>query len=313
MNYTPIPQAQVFLNNTCSLKCNFCMNKQKKLSNTEYKWPWEVLKDDGLKVATTNNIKKYIDYLVKMGVKRIELGTTIGEPLEHNIDEFEIIAKYIETIDQIESYFFYTNLTKLTLRHINIFNECNKLQVKISCYGLSSKQFLQQTGYNVWGKFVENFKLLGNVDRKMKILLAIRNKNTGIRERYGWYKLLALSRKMHHDIIHEYTPEHFNWKDTIDFKKNDSKTKNTHKGHCGMIYTDCGILGNGDFTICAWLDLYSDSKIGNIHENTPQEMLKLRQKIIDEQDKGIFKNICTYCKLYVPSNSEKANQAGVIQ
>ena len=76
MNTTLIPQAQVFLNNTCSLKCNFCMNKHIKNESSDYPWPWEN-KDDNLKVGRIDDIKKYIDYLVEMGVRRIELGTTI--------------------------------------------------------------------------------------------------------------------------------------------------------------------------------------------------------------------------------------------
>tara|TARA_R110000744_G_scaffold163_3_gene553 strand:+ start:1578 stop:2513 length:936 start_codon:yes stop_codon:yes gene_type:complete len=311
MNTTLIPQAQVFLNNTCSLKCNFCMNKHIKNESSDYPWPWEN-KDDNLKVGRIDDIKKYIDYLVEMGVRRIELGTTIGEPLEHNIDDLNEIFRYLEVNPNIESYFFYTNLTQLKDDHIVIFNRYQKLQIKISCYGLSSKQFKLQTGYELWKRFKTNLKKLGKVKRKMKILLALRAPIKNDEQRLNWLKLKAISIKSHHDIVFEETAIHFNWKDTIDFEKIKNQKPNQHKGHCGMIYTDCGILGNGDFTICAWLDVYGDGKVGNVFKNTPKEMLLLREKIIDDQNNGIFNNICKYCKFYVPANLEKADQAGTI-
>ena len=130
--YTPMLQAQVFLNNTCDLDCHFCMNKFIKQPESKYMFPDE-LDMKSSRNNTSSQTITMIDFLVAAGVKRIELGTTIGEPLQHDYEALKAIFDYMENHEGIEYYFMYTNLLNLTNDHIELFNSSNKFHVKISC------------------------------------------------------------------------------------------------------------------------------------------------------------------------------------
>lgn len=304
-NYTQMPQAQVFLNNTCNLSCHFCMNKYVKDDSYNYQYP-DLIDNSKKRVGETKEIIKAIDFLILCGVTRIELGTTIGEPLQHPFSELERIFNYIESREEIEYYFFYTNLTSLTEQHVELFSRSKKFNIKISCYGTSKKQFLVQTQQDRYLQFIKNLKLLTNIkrDQKMKVLLAFRAPIKTIVERAGVERMKKILLDC--DDIQasfEQTSEHFDWKRTINHKEPNSRIKpNTHTtGHCGMILTDCGILSNGDFTMCAWLDLYGDNVVGNINVNTVDEIMSAREDVIKKQNDSVFESTCKYCSLYTPT------------
>jgi len=149
----------------------------------------------------------------------------------------------------------------------------------------------------------------------LEILLAVRAPAKKALEVHGLHRLKSIAEHAlkEQKVTFEYTPEHFNWKRTVDFKKLDLSGREPNHystGHCGMIYTDCGVLSNGDFTICAWLDVYGDGRLGNIYKDTPDKILKNREAVIQEQNKGTFNNICKYCKFYVPSKGVDVSKVG---
>jgi sulfatase maturation enzyme AslB (radical SAM superfamily) len=314
--FTPMHYAQVFLNNTCALSCGFCMNKHVKENNAEYPWPWDV-DSTHVKEATIPVFKKSVNFLISMGVKRIELGTTIGEPLQHDINDLTKMFHYLENKKEIEEYYFYTNLTSLTDKHIELFNTTSKFKIRISCYGLSKKQFKVQTGHDIYSKFIDCFRNLGKVKRKTKpleILLAVRAKSRTKAETVGLLKLKAIIKNhYHHSVVtFEDQPNQYNWKRAADFKKLEEAgiEPNIHQtGFCHIIYTDCGVLSNGDITICAWLDVYGTSLIGNIYKDTPTEVLQNREAIINEQNNGQFKGICRNCNFYIPTRGKNREES----
>lgn len=302
-NITAMRQAQVFLNNTCELDCHFCMNKYIKQSKSKYQYP-DVVDKSSTRHAGYADVIKSIDFLIQSGVRCIELGTTIGEPLQHKMHDLVKIFQYLENHEQIERYFMYTNLLFLTNEHIALFNESEKFNIKISCYGTSKKQYVIQTQHDKFGVFVRNLKMLKSINRnnKMDVLMAFRAPTNRSIEQAGVELIKSILRECEGvNTTYEYTREHFDWKRTVDHSVVKDKIPNSNKSHCGMIHTDCGVLSNGDFTICAWLDVYGNGVLGNIHSNTPNEILQAREKIIHDQNNGIFENICKYCKLYIPN------------
>lgn len=310
--YTQMPQAQVFLNNTCELACHFCMNKYVKSSKYKYDYP-DNIDSTKKRVCETTDVINAINFLIKCNVKCIELGTTIGEPLQHPISELENIFIYLESRPEIERYFFYTNLTKLNHKHIVLFNKYKKLHMKISCYGLTKQQFIVQTQRDVYRAFMRNIELLNEVKRepKMKILFAFRSPVKGKLERYGMELIKHKIKGWKNiEVTYEQTSEHFDWKRTINHKKSRHKPNQHLTGHCGMMLTDCGVLSNGDFTMCAWLDVYGDYVVGNIYKNTVDEIMSARESVIQEQNLGSFNNICKYCTLYTPSRGVSTNDPG---
>lgn len=305
-------QAQVFLNNTCDLDCHFCMNKHIKQPDSKYMFPDEL----DMKSTRTNTSEQtiaMIDFLIATGVRRIELGTTIGEPLQHDYKALEVIFNYMENHTDIEYYFMYTNLLSLTKDHVRLFNKSNKFHIKISCYGTSQKQYYKLTQHDKYHQFLEKLELLSTVSRasKMKVLLAFRAPIRGAIGR-GGVELMKriLSKSTSIDITYEHTGQQFDWRKTVDHSTTNKVKPNEHSGHCGMIYTDCGVLSNGDFTICAWLDVYGSGSLGNIYTHTPEEILINRESIIREQNNKIFTGICKFCKLYVPSDTNNIADEG---
>ena len=292
------------------------MNKHVKQNNAEYPWPWDA-DSTHVKTTTLSTFKKSVKFLTLMGVKRIELGTTIGEPLQHDINDLTEIFQYLEDHPDVEEYYFYTNLTELTDDHINLFNTTNKFKIRISCYGLTKQQFKVQTGHDVYSKFINSFRLLGQVKRKhspLEILLAVRSNSRDKAKRTGLLKLKAIIENYHNNsiITFEDQPNQFNWKRAADFKKLEEAgvEPNKHQtGLCHIIYTDCGVLSNGDITICAWLDVYGTSLIGNIYKDTPTEVLQNREAIINEQNNGQFKGICRNCNFYLPTRGKNREES----
>lgn len=305
-------QAQVFLNNTCDLDCHFCMNKHVKNPKSKYKFPDEL---DMMSVRSNTSAQTIamIDFLIAAGVKRIELGTTIGEPLQHDYDALKNIFDYMECHPDIEYYFMYTNLLNLTEDHIKLFNTSKKFHIKISCYGTSQKQYHKLTQHDKYHQFLKKLKMLSSVDRtpKMKVLLAFRAPVRGAIGKGGvelMKRILSVSSGL--TVTYEHTGQQFDWRKTVDHSTANKSKPNEHSGHCGMIYTDCGVLSNGDFTICAWLDVYGSGTLGNIYTHTPEEILINRERIIEEQNNKIFTGICKYCKLYVPGKSNNIADEG---
>ena len=104
----------------------------------------------------------------------------------------------------------------------------------------------------------------------LEILLAVRAPAKKALEVHGLHRLKSIAEHAlkEQKVTFEYTPEHFNWKRTVDFKKLDLSGREPNHystGHCGMIYTDCGVLSNGDFTICAsWKLIFFDKIWGEM-------------------------------------------------
>lgn len=302
-----IKRGQIFLNNTCKLNCTFCINSLIKNKNTDYQFPWEGT--DHVSVINFELFKQSMNFLTEMGVSIIELGTTIGEPLEHNMTQLREIFETLDDCNDVTDYFFYTNLVELTDEHISLFNETKKLNIRVSCYGLSRDQFKKRTGHDLFNTFMSNLNKLHQIrttNRTFNVRVEVRATATEMSERVGMERIKHISNKSSDDVnmkLKIVDSDH-NWKRTIDWEKLEDNGVPPPKraGCCEFIPHDVGVLSNGDVSLCAWLDVYGTNILGNVKTSTPAQVQSTLDQIIAKQNEGVFSKTCKYCDFYRPLN-----------
>jgi hypothetical protein len=74
------------------------------------------------------------------------------------------------------------------------------------------------------------------------------------------------------------------------------------KGACALLFTGVQIMATGLVHACACVDVDASLKIGNLNERPLREILSMENplyvEIIDEQQRGLFRQVCRDCGFY---------------
>ena len=276
MTYIP-PIFNISLHSTCYLKCEFCMK-----AKGDY---------DRYKPIEYDQFTKYIDALADYGTSIFELTPTVGDAFSLSPPVLEQYLDYLEDKQSVDVYFFYTSLiTKEPMSNGQfdfLFNR-DKFILHISLYAVNKKEFMRRTsGTEEQFDILKSnlFYIIQNID-KFQIDLSDRTTFGNSMARMNMdddtdvptskpspafkYIINALcnSPRVSVDsspgtmIDHDYT-------DTV------TKTaKSNHDGVCIAMLMDNGVYPDGKVSLCSWIDSRREMTMGNLNDNSLDEIYK---------------------------------------
>lgn len=267
------PRIQFHTINRCQLNCNFCAIK------SEDKKPLSLL---SLKI-----FKEYVKKCIAFGIREYELTPIVGEPM---LDP--CLMDRIKFLDQYGvSMLFYTNL--ILYGKIEEILEYERVEINVSVYG-NKKDFYKNTGCDYYNVFEKNLKKLlmyvrkNELQHKIKLWFRCKGKNynpyltVNDIEKYNANGSTDWNKMLEDDIIVEkYMPG--------------------RRGVCKFAIEDNCIFPNGDITICGWFDIDKQTIIGNINQQSLEEIYDSRGKyehLLQQQLKCIYTGICKNCTIW---------------
>lgn len=279
--------------NLCQLSCKNCANSIMKAPKIENK----------LKNLVT--FKKTIQRMIDFGLTRFNFTPTLGDPFVDAtmMEKLNWMDKRLE----VEMMEFFTNFLGLNTFDIKKLVKLKKIRMCISVYGCSHKSYNEFTGthglFFIWER---NLSILKQYWRNEYPILyfCIRNKDF-----YKSSKIQTIidSMKNNYDNIRiDDISENCNWAGL--FESTDYKIKDIPTG-CQQLYIGTQILENGNVSLCGCWDAKQEMIIGNIFEQSFEEIYNdkksLYQQYLKNQKKGIFEGICKFCDDREPYKSEK--------
>jgi MoaA/NifB/PqqE/SkfB family radical SAM enzyme len=280
----------------CNLKCVFCA----------------YVKKDSPKISMKNDrFADYIEQAVAMGYRRFKLTPSTGDIFmdRHIFDKL----MFLEEHPGVEEYQFYTNFTILDAEEIARLVSLKKLKYMIiSVYGHDCESFVKiAKGTNkVYQRLLANLEiLLPLVEQRSGVLeIAIRSArnmprtpDTDLLKLLSRYKAAGIPVRPSH-LYHSWggkiTSEDL---EGIAIDVTDS-SKIYKKGACALLFTGVQIMATGLVHACACVDVDASLKIGDLNERPLREILSTRNplyvEIIDEQQRGMFRQVCRDCGFY---------------
>ena len=281
-------QAKVFLTTKCSLRCKHCVNTTHKVPKV---------------VATFDEVKKQIDFLRSMGVHRIELGVLVGDSIEYPVEDFAKVVDYLEGVEDVEVISISSSLLFLKPEHIVVLNRTNKLKIQLSWYGKDDDEYKQIGGFKRgYTRLLNCVELLRGVTTKIQltVISMFPNKTT---ENPLISLIDDIASKSKIEVTYDNEAVMTDWNNML----SDTKVINfikPRRGACDFLFADMGIDENGNVLSCAWFDYSRLVVLGNINSSTPEEIIKNHEKIVQQQEFGIFTGPCRNCTVYTNSGRE---------
>ncbi|MAK54578.1 MAG: hypothetical protein CML17_01790 [Pusillimonas sp.] len=281
---------------SCQLKCKGCRG------SFDEKFLKEASKNSFIQDSI---FKIIIQKCVESGIQYVELTPAIGDPfLDKNIENK---INYLTSLPEIKLIILTTNLLKFDSKLFERLLKNDKIFLNVSIYGTNKKEYENETGRNLFDKFLKNFKTLYTLIKKEELTSFVQLTNRTsymLDENFPKCDILYL--------IDLYTrvknvridgSEIFNInragsvdRDDLNFAKSNKDIKRS--GLCphgpGL---GGGILPNGDVLFCPFNDIYRTGVIGNIFKQSLTDIYKgdKFQKIVENHNNNIYNGICAKC------------------
>ena len=268
----------------CQLKCRFCLGHGIKVKQRP--------------TMTLDKFKIIVDKCVDFGVDDFELTPIVGEFF---LDRTWLQKlKYLENIEQIKCYDFFSNFINLNDKEIIELAKLKKINLEISVYGFDRNSFKQFTGRDYFDKFIHNIKLLFKLYKSSKcncksISFSIRIKNFS-RDSEMWKIMKIMNIFSNVDVRLSYKVSNLgglikpnSFEDEVEIPK--------HTGICENAVRNM-IVENGNVTLCACDSNYKKTVIGNIFEQHLNEIYaedSIFSKIFTNQNNLIYSKTCNKC------------------
>lgn len=247
--------------------------------------------------------KLIVSRCISSGIKCIELTPAIGDPM---LDK-DIINKilYLQSLPEIELIILTTNLIKFDPVDYCKLLSCDKLALYISVYGSDSVSYEEETGRDLYDRFILNFKKLYECVKKHKIAGYIQLTNrtkwllADIPKTHLYYLLHLFLRQ---DRVSVDCSEVFNinrggavTRKDLSFVKGDLPERSGLCPHGPGL--GGGILPNGDVLFCPFNDIYRQGVIGNIFKQDLKDIYndKPFKTIVENHEQNIYNGICESC------------------
>jgi len=280
-----VPRMQIYCNSNCQLNCNFCAKSFQKIPPVN---------------LSMEKFYEIVDKLIDFGITQFELSPIVGESfLDPNILERVL---YLSNHTSVKKIVIFTNL--LNYDRIRDVLSYPKVELNVSIYGVDRTSYTNRTGSDRYDVFIDNlFNLLNFVQKnniKDQIVLYIRcpykkEKKYNLENKFEvCYNIAKFS-----GIQIWEASEDTNWKKML---KSDSDPYNPKQcGICKYAIEDNCVFPNGDITICGWFDINKYSIIGNIFEQSLEEIYSTKSryfKLLMEQNEKAYQGICKGCTIY---------------
>ena len=284
MNYkNPLTlyQAKVFTTTKCSLRCRQCLNSTEKVPKV---------------VASVDFIKQQVDFIRACGVRNIELGVLVGDTFEYPVEDFAKVIDYLESLDDVDLISISSPLLFLKSEHIDIINRTDKLKIQLSWYGKDDVEYKEIGGFELgYSRLLKNVELLKQVKTKVLItVISMFPEKT--KDNYLIELLTTVSNQTQIKVVYDNNAPVTDWTSMLTDKI--VFVTKERRGACDYLFADMGIDEHGDVLGCAWFDYSRLVKLGNIHTNTPEEVLNKHREIVKQQEFGIFVGPCKNCTVY---------------
>lgn len=284
----------------CNLNCEFCAY--------------------GVKETPKKNVKLHdfimrVDDATRSGYSHIGLTPITGDIfMDKGVLEK---IQYLEDNESVNSYHFYTNGILMDKAKIDYLMSCKKLSaLHISIYGHDMESFIHLTN----GTKSEYQMLLKNLNYLMTVPMSIINDRIFLNQRVdsrfskrnnthesNLYSISSLlSDRLNHKL--NVTSNFNNWGGLIQQSRIKPFIKvNNHKvfkhGVCKLILSKNQIMTDGVVNACACRDANATLEIGNVKENSLDDILDTTtstpyKQLILQQQRGDFNEICKHCDFY---------------
>lgn len=261
------PRIQFHTTNRCQLNCKFCAIDHEA--------------DETFMLM--GNFKSFAKKCIAYGIREYELTPIVGDPM---LDVF--LLKRIKFLNQygISKILFYTNLIRYgEIEEILLYE---KVEVNISVYGGNREEYMKNTRCDFYDIFKMNLnKLLTYVrDMKMQDQVKLWIRHEG---------------KDYNPYIRGNDIEKIIATGNNDWKNPKTISQTGRKGICQFAIEDNCIFPNGDISICGWFDIDKQTIIGNLYEQSLEEIYDSRGKyehILEEQLEGKYTGICKNCTIW---------------
>ena len=280
-----VPRMQIYCNSSCQLNCNFCAKSFQKIPQVN---------------ISLTRFYTIASILIDFGINQFELSPVVGESFldPHIIQR----VSYLSSFDSVEKIVIFTNLLNYNL--VRDVLSYPKVELNVSIYGADRTSYIDRTGRDGHGLFINNLSSLLNFVQKNnikdQIVLYIRcphekrkgyNLGDKFEACYNIAKFLGIQIwKASADT---------NWEKML---KSDSDVHNPERcGICKYAIEDNCVFPNGDISLCGWFDVNKYSIIGNIFEQPLEEIYSIKSRyfnLLMEQNKKIYQGICKGCTIY---------------
>ena len=281
----------------CNLKCKFCAYDKRDLEQVP------------LQSMEMNLFKNITRQCLDLGYKNFGLTPVTGDIfMDKNIIEK---LDYLETLDNLNGYYFYTNFIATKENKILKLLDCKKLShLGLSIYGHDEESFIRfskgsESSYRI---LIKNLNFLYNQLKKsnydFKIELTQRtSKNFDLNNSKSELSIVLKKLILLKNVKYEYNNKFTNWgglvkeKDISDLniKFQTELTKKT--GSCSLIYSRLTIGTDGIVNACACRDANFSLKISDLKKSNLKDIISYKnpkyKKIIHNQEKIIFQKFVT--------------------
>lgn len=259
----------------CQFKCNFCAY------------------DGSVDEMTMEEFKELVDRFYDFGVRDFELTPTTGESFLDDLLLDKIL--YLNSLN-VNKIIFFTNLYQINYNLLEKINDISSVEINLSLYGANRKQFENRTGVDGFLSVVDNLRKLIIRDRHSKNTIVIHKRFSMIRITSNLNVILRVANENNIKIWE--CPDDTPWLDMV--KCNLNVYKPINNGVCRFALEDNGVYSNGDISLCGWFDVEKKMVIGNVYEQTLDEIYGDGgefDSIIKNQKEGIYKNLCCRCSM----------------
>jgi radical SAM protein with 4Fe4S-binding SPASM domain len=264
---------QFSIKTKCQFNCHFCVYQP-----DPYQY-WNFDTQDFLSFS-----KKFYDF----GVREFELTPVIGESL-HDPMLFTKL-RHLTSLGA-EKIIVFTNAHGLDQTTLDYLDEFPALELNISIYGGTIKEFKERTGVD---GYTVVCSAVGQAIGTLKNRVVIHKRYSGRTQK---------RMKMWFDVAKEMGIPI--WDCSLDTDWHEMTRSGLHalphmRGVCRFALEDNAVLPNGDITMCGWFDVNGKMVIGNINDQELSEIYGEESKfaqIVEDQKKGIYKDLCRTCSM----------------
>lgn len=302
LNKTYIPNSREHIyiepSSFCNLNCVFCAYGKKNSPKTN---------------VSLEDFKYRVKQATSIGFSSIGLTPITGDIfMDKGIyKKFD----FLENDRDVKDYHFFTNGIIFDQNKIDLLLNYKKLSnLSISIYGHNSEYFvkLSRGSLNEYKRLVKNISYLST---QPKDLIKKVSCNIYTTKEFNLKKIksnssellnsiLKLQNYININVINSYN----NWGGLITQKDVDksgisiSSKKIKKIGACSLIFYKIQIMADGTVNACACRDSNATLAIGNINKEKLSYIISNKNKrymdIIENQQKGLFNEICTSCDYY---------------
>lgn len=281
------------ISDRCPLNCNFC----------RYTIDDDYLHNN-MSIMSTKTFKEVVDKSTEYGIWYYSLMCLFGEPF---MDQ-DIISKlnYLENHPVVKSFNIPSNIVPLKHKTFDEISQFKKCLLKVSVYGHDNDTYSEFT--KTKNQFEKMFKNLSYIYEKMKdgkcnIKVTIMMKNQKFDNNYPKGKMSILLNKL--NILPGVRIDNFEVyksnRGIVETQKMEEVV--TKHGICGQSVVGI-VFPNGDVGFCYFCDVYRKHIMGNILNQTLDEIYNNRtgpySLLHNNMKKNIYNSVCSKCDFFTP-------------